>query len=78
MAPVYDVVTTTVYLKNDVPVLSLAGTKKWWTRKMLEQFTTACLSMAKSEAGENMMSLWVEGVREFCSSDPTILRNDKH
>jgi len=44
-APVYDVVTTTAYIRKDVPALSLAGTKKWWPRKMLEQFAIAHLSM---------------------------------
>lgn len=45
LAPVYDVVTTTAYLRNDVPALSLAGTKKWWPRKILEQFAVTHLSM---------------------------------
>lgn len=45
LAPVYDVVTTTVYLRKDVPALTLAGTKKWWPRKMLERFAVAHLSL---------------------------------
>ena len=45
LAPVYDVVTTTVYIRKDVPALSLAGTKKWWPRKMLERFAFAYLSL---------------------------------
>lgn len=45
MAPVYDVVTTTAYIRKDVPALSLAGTKKWWPRKTLEQFAVAHLSL---------------------------------
>lgn len=49
MAPVYDVVTTTVYIRNDVPALSLAGTKKWWPRKTLEQFAVAHLSLPVGE-----------------------------
>lgn len=96
IAPVYDVVTTKVYIKNDVPALTLAGTKKWWSRKMLEQFATAHLLMTKSEAdeifgrladavdqtknmipkyisdhpefkevGEQMMTVWEEGVNNF-------------
>jgi serine/threonine-protein kinase HipA len=44
-APVYDVVTTTAYIINDVPALSLAGMKKWWPRKVLEQFAVTHLSM---------------------------------
>jgi len=45
MAPIYDVVTTTAYIRKDVPALSLAGTKKWWPRKALEQFAVTHLSL---------------------------------
>jgi serine/threonine-protein kinase HipA len=45
LAPVYDVVTTTAYIREDVPALSLAGTKKWWSRKVLERFAVAHLSL---------------------------------
>ncbi len=45
LAPVYDVVTTTVYIEKDVPALSLAGTKKWWSRKELEKFAVTHLSL---------------------------------
>jgi serine/threonine-protein kinase HipA len=46
LAPLYDVVTTTVYLRKDVPALSLAGSKKWWSRKELERFAAARLSLS--------------------------------
>lgn len=45
LAPVYDVVTTTAYLQHDVPALALAGTKKWWSRKLLERFAITHLSL---------------------------------
>jgi serine/threonine-protein kinase HipA len=45
LAPVYDVVTSSAYIKNDVPALTLAGTKKWWPRKMLERFAITHLSL---------------------------------
>ena len=45
LAPVYDLVTTTAYIKKDVPALSLEGTKKWWPRKVLERFAVAHLSL---------------------------------
>ena len=57
IAPVYDVVTTKAYIKNDIPALTLAGTKKWWPRKMLEQFATANLSMTKKETSETFERL---------------------
>jgi len=45
LAPVYDLVTTTAYLKKDVPALSIAGTKKWWPRRTLERFAVSHLSL---------------------------------
>ena len=45
LAPVYDIVTTTAYIKKDVPALTLSGTKKWWPRKILERFAVAHLSL---------------------------------
>lgn len=52
LAPVYDVVTTTAYIRQDVPALALAGTKKWWPRKMLEQFAITHLSLSVKTIGE--------------------------
>lgn len=54
LAPVYDVVTTTAYLPRDVPALSLAGTKKWWPRKMLEKFALAHVAVPLGRAGRIM------------------------
>jgi len=45
LAPVYDVVTTAAYLRNDVPALTLEGTKKWWSRRALEKFALSHLSL---------------------------------
>lgn len=57
MAPVYDVVTTTAYLRHDVPALSLAGTKKWWPRKMLEHFAVTHLGLGVGEIRESFQRL---------------------
>lgn len=48
LAPVYDLVTTTAYMTKDVPALTLAETKKWWPRKMMEQFAVTHLSLPLS------------------------------
>jgi len=45
LAPVYDLVTTTACIKKDIPALSIAGTKKWWPRKVLERFAVSHLSL---------------------------------
>lgn len=54
LAPVYDVVTTTAYLPKDLPALALAGTKKWWPRRMLEQFAVAHLSLTPGKTAQIM------------------------
>ncbi len=33
-------------MKHDVPALSLAGTKKWWRRKMIDRFAMAHLFLS--------------------------------
>ena len=38
LAPVYDIITTTVYIAKDLPALSIGDTKRWWDRKTLEKF----------------------------------------
>jgi serine/threonine-protein kinase HipA len=48
LAPVYDLVTTTAYIRNDVPALTLAGTKKWRPCKLLERFAVVHLSLPKA------------------------------
>lgn len=57
MAPVFDIVTTTAYLRHDIPALSLAGTKKWWSRKMLERFAMAHLSLPIGEINRTIERL---------------------
>lgn len=46
LSPVYDMVTTTAYIPKDVPALSIAGTKKWWPRKILEKYAMTHLSLS--------------------------------
>lgn len=52
LAPVYDMVTTVAYIPRDVPALSLAGTKKWWSRKILEKFALAHLALPVGKVGQ--------------------------
>lgn len=52
LAPVYDMVTTVTYLPRDVPALSLTGTKKWWSRKVLEKFAVSHLALSAGKIGQ--------------------------
>lgn len=51
-APTYDIVTTTAYIPKDVPALAIAGTKKWWPRKMLQKFALSHLGIAPGKVNE--------------------------
>ena len=66
LAPVYDIVTTTAYIKNDVPALTIEGRKIWPLRKTLEKFATAHLSITPAKAREIIERVVdaVEGTRE--------------
>lgn len=52
LAPVYDVVSTTAYIKNDMAALTLAGINRWWPKDRLIEFgNTACqLSRKRAES----------------------------
>ena len=69
LAPVYDVVTTTAYIRKDVPALSLAGTKKWWPRKVLERFALSHLSLPIGTVSETFDRI-AEAVMETGKSIP--------
>jgi len=70
LAPVYDVVTTVAYIPKDVPALSLAGTKKWWSWKMLEQFALAHLALTVGMARQikDEVAEAVDGTRGMLSA----------
>lgn len=38
LAPAYDVVSTTAYIRNDMSALTLLGSRKWWGREHLIKF----------------------------------------
>lgn len=62
LAPAYDVVSTTLYIKNDIPALFLLGSKKWWDRKNLVKFGMQNCELTKKEA---------EGAFELCLTSVT-------
>lgn len=52
LAPAYDVVCTTTYIKKDVPALNLMGSKKWWDKKNLIKFGIQTCGLSNKEAHE--------------------------
>jgi serine/threonine-protein kinase HipA len=49
IAPVYDIVTTTAYIRKDTPALTIEGRKVWWLPKTLEKFALSSLGMPVKE-----------------------------
>ena len=50
LAPSYDVVSTTMYIKNDIPALHLLGSKKWWSKKYLLRFAVESCDLSLKES----------------------------
>lgn len=52
LAPAYDVVSTTVYIKDDIPALHLLGSKKWWDKIFLLRFGRQSCDLSTKEVNE--------------------------
>ena len=76
LAPAYDVVTTTVYIKNDIPALHLLGSKKWWKEKQLLRFGIEFCDLTVKEVSE-LYSLCVRAKDEIIE-EAKIYKNDEH
>lgn len=50
LSPAYDVVSTTAYIKNDIPALHLLGSKKWWDKKYLLRFGIESCELSNAKA----------------------------
>jgi serine/threonine-protein kinase HipA len=50
LAPAYDVVCTTSYIKSDIPALHLLGSKKWQSKKMLLRFGIESCLLSKGDS----------------------------
>ena len=49
LAPIYDVITTTIYIKNDIPALRLGDAKLWWREKTYKTFAKQSCGLSNSE-----------------------------
>ncbi len=50
LAPAYDIVSTTAYIRNDRSALLLMGSNKWWSKKYLLQFGVQVCELTKQQA----------------------------
>jgi serine/threonine-protein kinase HipA len=49
LAPIYDVITTTIYIKNDIPALKLSDGKLWWKEKTYKNFAKQSCGLTNKE-----------------------------
>lgn len=49
LAPIYDVITTTIYIKNDIPALRLSDGKLWWKERTYKLFAKQSCGLSNKE-----------------------------
>ena len=52
LAPAFDIVSTTAYIKQDMAALTLMGSRKWWGRKHLIKFGVQHCYLTNQQANE--------------------------
>lgn len=52
LAPIYDVITTTIYIKNDISALKMGDAKLWWKEKTYKTFATKSCGLSNKEYEE--------------------------
>ncbi len=52
LAPIYDVITTTVYIKKDIPALNLGNAKLWFKERTYKNFAKASCNLSNKEYEE--------------------------
>ncbi|MCI0501853.1 MAG: HipA domain-containing protein, partial [Epsilonproteobacteria bacterium] len=52
LAPIYDVITTTCYIKKDIPALRLGDAKIWWKEKTYKTFAKLSCGLNNKEYEE--------------------------
>ena len=52
LAPIYDVITTTLYIKSDIPALKLGDAKLWWKEKTYKTFAKLSCGLSNKEYNE--------------------------
>ena len=56
LAPIYDVISTTMYIKKDIPALYLGANKLWWKEKSYKNFAKSSCGFSQKEYEEIVRS----------------------
>ncbi|MFA6196621.1 MAG: type II toxin-antitoxin system HipA family toxin [Sulfurimonas sp.] len=62
LAPIYDVITTTIYIKNDIPALKMSDAKLWWKEKSYKNFAKQSCDLSNKEY-ENILLECQEAIK---------------
>jgi len=63
LAPIYDVITTTIYIKNDIPALKLRDAKLWFKEKTYKDFASKSCAIGVLEYREILENCY-EAIRK--------------
>ncbi len=63
LSPIYDVITTTMYIKNDIPALKLGDAKLWWKEKTLQAFGKKSCGLSNKEYVE-IKQICIDAVKQ--------------
>lgn len=77
LAPIYDVVTTTIYIKNDIPALKLGDNKLWWKEKTYKIFATQSCGLSNKEYNNILKECYTSIVKTKSEIDNFISKNPK-
>jgi serine/threonine-protein kinase HipA len=77
LSPAYDIVSTTAYIKNDIPALHLLGSKKWWDKRYLLRFGIESCELSKSEVNRVFEEL-AYAVKKVIKEIEDRLKNEKN
>lgn len=79
LAPIYDVITTTIYIKNDIPALRLSDGKLWWKEKTYKTFAKQSCGLTTKEY-ENILTQCKNAIvqtkkeiENYKNDDPNVL-----
>ncbi|MDD2904794.1 MAG: type II toxin-antitoxin system HipA family toxin [Sulfurimonas sp.] len=79
LAPIYDVITTTVYIKKDIPALKLSDGKLWWKEKTYKTFAKLSCGLSNKEYDDilqeckNAIAVTKKEMDDFESEDAKVL-----
>ena len=79
LAPIYDVITTTIYIKNDIPALRLSDGKLWWKEKTYKNFAQQSCGLSNKEYDtildncKNAIAQTKKEILEYKTDDKNVL-----